>query len=250
MFQFCALLVLNFAVLICWTVFDPWTYGRSDNPGRDPWNRVMSTSGAFHSEKICRFLIPLAIINMLSLVVANWQACQGRGVNAEFSESKCIGLACVSMMQIALMGIPILIVVQNQPEALHVVSVCIIFILSMAVLLLIFVLKFVLRESYNRCSANTQNRRMQQVIREAAASSGPSGKQDSALKDGSSETYQKTQMSGMDFSPKDLKRLDPNGQSGGPSGLDDDSVPGSSHASCSKRMSGQNHSNKTHCTEW
>ena len=168
--QCCVLLLLNIVVLLCWTIFDPLTYTRSDNPGTDGWNRVISTSGTCQSEHVARYWVPLAAINLLSLCVANWQAYQARSLSSEFSESKYIGIACVSMMQTALMGIPILIVVQDQPEALYLVLVCMIFVVSMAVLLLIFVPKMVLMESYNRFSTRTQGRMIQNVIREAAKS--------------------------------------------------------------------------------
>ena len=200
--QCCTLLLLNIVVLVCWTVFDPLTYTRCDNPGTDGWNRVISTSGTCQSDHVARYWVPLAAINILCLCVANWQAYEARSLSSEFSESKYIGIACVSMMQTALMGIPIMIVVRDQPEALYLVLVCMIFIVSMAVLLLVFVPKMVLMENYNRFSTRTQGRMIQNVIREAAKS----GAYESSIPSKVSKTTVKH--TGFHGIESDLKRLD------------------------------------------
>ena len=166
MLQCLVLLGANILILSIWTALDPLTYVRVNDPGTDGWNRVMSTSGKCQSNNLAPYLVPLVVINMACLGIANWQAYQGRFINSEFSEEKYIGIACISMMQTGLMGIPILVVVQDYPEALYLVFVSMIFVVSMAVLLLIFVPKIVLMENYSRFSNRTQGRMIQTVIRE------------------------------------------------------------------------------------
>ena len=43
---FAVLLTLNVIVLVLWSVLDPLTYVRMDNPGTDGWQRTISTYGA------------------------------------------------------------------------------------------------------------------------------------------------------------------------------------------------------------
>ncbi|CAB9526274.1 acid type B receptor subunit 2 [Seminavis robusta] len=172
MLQCLGLLAANVLVLSLWTALDPLTYTRADGPGTDGWNRVLSTSGTCQSNQLAPYLVPLVLVNSVCIGIANWQAYEARFIQSEFSEAKYIGITCVSMMQTGLIGIPILIVAHDHPEALYLVIVCMIFVVSMAILLFIFVPKMVLMDNYARHSTRTQGRMIQQVIREQAHQSG------------------------------------------------------------------------------
>ncbi|CAB9526275.1 acid type B receptor subunit 2 [Seminavis robusta] len=171
MLQCLGLLGANVLVLSLWTALDPLTYTRADDPGTDGWNRVLSTSGTCQSNQLAPYLVPLVLVNLTCLGIANWQAYEARFIQSEFSEAKYIGITCVSMMQTALIGIPILIVAHDHPEALYLIIVCMIFVVSMAILLLIFIPKMVLMDNYARHSTRTQGRMIQQVIRDQAQQS-------------------------------------------------------------------------------
>ncbi|CAB9503382.1 acid type B receptor subunit 2 [Seminavis robusta] len=186
MLQCLGLLAANVLVLSLWTALDPLTYTRADDPGTDGWNRVLSTSGTCQSNQLAPYLVPLVLINSVCIGIANWQAYEARFIQSEFSEAKYIGITCVSMMQTGLIGIPILIVAHDHPEALYLVIVCMIFVVSMAILLFIFVPKMVLMDNYARHSTRTQGRMIQKVIREQAQQSGALSKKRSQEPSGAS----------------------------------------------------------------
>ena len=107
MAPFAVLFVCNVVVLICWTVIDPLRYERQLYIGTDFWNREIASYGACRSNNVAPFIVPLAIINIVSLAIACWQAYKARSIQSEFSEAKYIGLTVSSMFQAFLTGIPI-----------------------------------------------------------------------------------------------------------------------------------------------
>mmetsp|Transcript_13853 Transcript_13853/g.24076 ORF Transcript_13853/g.24076 Transcript_13853/m.24076 type:complete len:803 (+) Transcript_13853:268-2676(+) len=82
---FVILISLNFIVLICWTVIDPLTYERNFELGTDYWNREIASVGRCQSEHAIAYLVPLAVLNFFSLVIAAWQAWQ---IVIQYSYSK------------------------------------------------------------------------------------------------------------------------------------------------------------------
>lgn len=174
---FLVLVSLNAIVLICWTVLDPLTYVRANHAGLDGWNRVISTYGTCQSQHGYRYVIPLTLINLIVLLIANYQAYEARKIKSEFSESKYIGLAMASMLQCGVIGIPILFVVRQQPQAFYIILVLVLFIISEVVLLLIFAPKIILQDSYSRAAPEQQRQMILGAVRESQETShavGPS----------------------------------------------------------------------------
>lgn len=125
-----ALLVANWAFLAWWTIQDPLIYTRQDLPGLDGWSRVIATYGACKSENVWRYLAPLVLVNLSSLVLANWQAYEARQIESEFAESKYIALTEASMLQAMLCGVPVLFVVRESPQAFYITLVFLLFTMS------------------------------------------------------------------------------------------------------------------------
>ncbi|CAB9517862.1 acid type B receptor subunit 2 [Seminavis robusta] len=171
---FFVLLCLNVIILVAWTLIDPLTYIRVANYGRDGWNRVISTYGVCSSEKMEHFLIPLAIVNMGVLLLANWQAYEARDIESEFAETKCISICMASMLQAMVTGIPVLFVVGDLPNAYYIVLVLLVFVISVVILGAIFVPKIYFTYKYLRMSPSDQKRVLTDIIRKTAKStSGP-----------------------------------------------------------------------------
>lgn len=165
---FAVLLTCNIIVLLCWTIIDPLTYTRVDDAGMDYWGRIVSTYGACRSENVKAYLIPLAIINLAVITIAVWQAFRARDIKAEFAETKYIGLALSSIFQGLLTGVPILVIVKDDPQSFYVVFTLLVFLLCMAVLLLIFVPKVIMRRRYAGMPASEQRRVMAEGIRRSS----------------------------------------------------------------------------------
>jgi hypothetical protein len=108
------------------------------------------------------------LINVGFLILANYQAFAAREIRIEFSESKYIGIAMGSMLQACLMGMPILFLVQENPQAYYLVLSSMIFAISLATLLLIFMPKIVLAEKYKKMTATEQRQLIRSAIQEAS----------------------------------------------------------------------------------
>ena len=87
------------------------------------------------------YLSLLAIPNAISLLFANYEAYKSRLISTEFGESKWIAMAMASILQILLVGVPLLFLVSDNPTAEFFVRTAIVFVISMSILLLMFVPK-------------------------------------------------------------------------------------------------------------
>ena len=164
---FFILLAANIIVLCCWTALDPLTYVRANHEGLDGWNRVISTYGRCQSDHVFRYMGPLWAINLVVLLIANWQAYRARKIKLEFSEGKYIGLAMASILQCGLMGCPILFLVSDNPQAFYLVLVFMIFVVAMGVLSLIFVPKIILQDKYSHADPTQQMRMILDAVRDS-----------------------------------------------------------------------------------
>jgi ABC-type sugar transport system substrate-binding protein len=162
MAPFVILLSANIVILICWTVIDPLVYVREASAGTDGWNRIISTFGSCRSDHVARYLIPLAVVNLSVLMIANWQAYVSRVIESEFSESKYIAMTMASLLQATLTGVPILFVERESPQTFYLVLTFMVFVTCMAVLLLIFVPKVVMTEAFTR---RKEEERQQLILR-------------------------------------------------------------------------------------
>ena len=139
---FALLLVANVVILICWTLIDPLVYVTVDAPGVDEWNRVIETYGFCESRgSALPYIIPLAVLNIGLLILANYQAFQARNLEKEYHESQYIFIAMVSLLQLVVIGAPILLLVRDTPLAWYLTIASMIFFISHGILLLIFIPK-------------------------------------------------------------------------------------------------------------
>ena len=178
---FVVLVTSNIVVLICWTVLDPLTYIRVEDIGTDAWNREISSYGACRCNNSVAYLVPLAAINLIAVGIACRQAYQARDIMSEFSEAKYIGLTVFSLFQAFLMGIPVVAIVRNMPEAFYLVLAILIFLLCMLVLVLIYLPKMLMQRKYAGMTDVEQKRAIQTSLQR---SSGTSIRQDSITSSG------------------------------------------------------------------
>jgi hypothetical protein len=136
---FFVMFTLNVTFLLAWTLTDPLRWARIE-------------TDEFNSYGICQaqgdtwiiFLSLIILVNSCALLLANVEAYRARNISDEFSESKYIGFAMVSMLQALLLGLPLAVLVTNNPEARLFTYSGIIFLISMSLLLLIFVPKMII----------------------------------------------------------------------------------------------------------
>mmetsp|Transcript_22638 Transcript_22638/g.49454 ORF Transcript_22638/g.49454 Transcript_22638/m.49454 type:complete len:890 (-) Transcript_22638:340-3009(-) len=162
---FIVLLTLNFAILLTWTLVDPLYFERRNNAGTDAWNRVIATYGTCVGDNAWAYVSPLVFLNGSILLVANLQAYRARNIQSEFSESKYVAMAVACLLQASLIGVPILFVVKDEPQAWYLSLVFIIFIVAITTLLLIFVPKIHTARLHSLRSESSQNRIIRQSIK-------------------------------------------------------------------------------------
>jgi hypothetical protein len=137
------LYLVNFIILITWQFVSPLEWNRMYRDSTDIFNRPIESYGTCSSDDSLIFVILILVFNILTLMVANWWAYQARNIETEYHESRYIGISMASVLQAWCMGIPILIVVWDNPQAKFFVQAGIIFVTALAVLLLIFVPKMI-----------------------------------------------------------------------------------------------------------
>jgi ABC-type sugar transport system substrate-binding protein len=144
LWPFLAVTMINVALLTSWTIVAPLVYTRKYHDGTDPWNRHISSYGSCSSSEDTNslpFVVTLIIINLCALFVANYQAFRTRRVKSMLSESKYIAITVASITQAALVGLPVLLLVEDEPRAHYVVQVILIFCVCMAIMGFIFLPK-------------------------------------------------------------------------------------------------------------
>jgi hypothetical protein len=141
---------------IVWNVLDP-----------PHWERRVVQGQPYTSYGICTLgetavgtamFAAIVVICGIGFIMTVWQAFRARNISSEFSESKYLGIAVFSWLQLGLVGIPVLLLIDSSNvSARYSLWVGIIFILCMSMLLVVFVpimqVKF---------KANERNSRSQQ----------------------------------------------------------------------------------------
>lgn len=161
---FAVLMTANLITLICWTAINPLTYERLASSGTDHWNRVYKSfygscvSSTDAAGGHLPYVIILVLVNCIAVAIANIQAYRARKIEVELSESKYIALATASMLQAFFIGIPIITLLNEDPQASYIVASMLIFVTCLAVLLLIFVPKILYMREYNAARAAKKSR--------------------------------------------------------------------------------------------
>lgn len=165
------LMASNIIVLSLWTGLNPIHYARSWGMTTDLWNRPTDSVGMCKSQSetggqsALPYVITLVIIDLGAVVIANIQAYKARDLETEFSESKSIAWVLVSILQASVIGFPVMILtkLQNDPTVSYVVSTLLVFVLSLAILLLIFTPKFIHHREWRLKQAKKEEKKAEQL---------------------------------------------------------------------------------------
>jgi gamma-aminobutyric acid type B receptor len=135
----CAILTtVNVIVLVLWTVLDPLRWERKQISPTESYGHCSTDEESnIWLVSICF----LGFVNMTALLLANVEAYRARHVSVEYGESKYIAIAMVLMIQIFVVGLPILFLVYEQPSAFYFIITVMVSTVSLSTLLLLFVPK-------------------------------------------------------------------------------------------------------------
>jgi len=134
------LLLWNMVCLLTLNITDPLRWKREATIG----SSGLSTFGVCKNESnpVSIAMVVLLVLGIfIPLILANIQAYKGRKLSTEFSESRYVAFCMVSILQVALVGIPLLFLVYENPRPKYFMRSAIVSIVCLSVLLLIFVPK-------------------------------------------------------------------------------------------------------------
>eukprot|EP00523_Entomoneis_sp_CCMP467_P023026 CAMPEP_0168828902 /NCGR_PEP_ID=MMETSP0727-20121128/747_1 /TAXON_ID=265536 /ORGANISM="Amphiprora sp., Strain CCMP467" /LENGTH=1207 /DNA_ID=CAMNT_0008882101 /DNA_START=77 /DNA_END=3700 /DNA_ORIENTATION=+ len=135
---FAIMFTINFAALLIWTLVDPLEWERSEINGQ-PWNSYGSCKPQDGAVTLAMGLI-VGVVNFSVFFLACYQAFKARTISDEFSESKSVGIALFSWVQLILIGVPVIFLIDDDnPSARFFISVGLTFAVSMSMLLIIYV---------------------------------------------------------------------------------------------------------------
>ena len=134
---FIVLFILNVSIMTAWTIIDPLKWVRIPHDDQ-PWNSYGACRGS-NSKAAAGFWSAIGVINLGSLTLACYQAYLSRKLSDDYSESKSIGFAIFSWFQLSVVGIPVLVLLDDGNVAKHALQVFLLFAVCMSLLLSIFV---------------------------------------------------------------------------------------------------------------
>ena len=100
-----------------------------------------SCQGSANSVSIWAFLAPITVIHVGSMIVTNVILFKVKGISDRYQEQKYVALASIYICELLLLGLPILIAVQDSGTARYIVIAGVIFLTDTGVLALIFLPK-------------------------------------------------------------------------------------------------------------
>ena len=133
--------LINIVLLVCWTMIDPLRWQREYING-DPTNSHGFCKSEGNAWKAFSSL--LVLLNGAALVLACVQAYRARSLDDEYTESRWLGMACASWIQVMLVGIPVILLTRYQPVAQYFTFSALVFIICVSMLGLLFVPKMML----------------------------------------------------------------------------------------------------------
>jgi 7 transmembrane sweet-taste receptor of 3 GCPR len=153
MIPFCVIFTLNVVLLFAWTLVAPLEWSRVEqNDGQN------SHGTCWHDMSAAQitFLALLTVVNLVALVLANIQAYRARNIADEFSESRYIFLANFGMLQVMMIGTPVMFLVTDNPRAFYFVLCSLVFAIAWPLQLLIFAPKFIYVWNHNHQDADSR----------------------------------------------------------------------------------------------
>ena len=127
------LLVIDAIILGVWTALDPLKWKRTVLAS-DVEGYPLSSAGQCEADSSSVYLAAIGILHALVMVYASYLCYQTRNIPTEFAGGKYVALAMASNLQVFLLGVPVMVIVGNDPSTSFFVRSAIIFLNDFAVL--------------------------------------------------------------------------------------------------------------------
>ncbi|KAL7580582.1 hypothetical protein ACA910_003703 [Epithemia clementina (nom. ined.)] len=181
MAPFAFLFIVNFAALLVWTLVDPLQWQREvihgDSGGGGPSNESVGACRATNGPVSTAMIVVVGVVNVSAFAVACYQAFRARNVSDEFSESKSLGVALCSWVQLFMIGVPVLFLIEsNNPSARYFITAGLTFAVCMSMLLPIYIPIFIHWKQQTK-----QQQRQQQLQQQRSIGVGRQNQQNSTV---------------------------------------------------------------------
>jgi hypothetical protein len=130
------LLGITAIILAVWTGVDPFEWERFPVDENEPLGESYGQCSSSHS---LVFVIILALVMLAATILAGFMAWKTKDVDSKFSESSWIFTTIVLQFQVLVVGIPVLVIVQQQSaDATYLGRILLIWTMTMSTLVLMF----------------------------------------------------------------------------------------------------------------
>lgn len=150
---FCVLMTINLIVLILWTINAPVMWERVPSKNYDQFGRSVESVGFCQTDSDNHgvvYLVLSVVVNMSVLIFTIYQAYLARNLPTEFSESSYIAVAMASLLEVLMLGMPLLFLGSEEPAASFFIRSVLVFLACLSILLPIFLPKFIQRNVNQR----------------------------------------------------------------------------------------------------
>ena len=168
------LLSLQVVILLTWQLYDPLKWSRVVTE-RDPETNYPTQSiGQCTCENVGAFAAACACFIGACLAYALKLAYQTRNLPVEFSESKYIAISIVYLLQLLVLGSPLLFIAQGQNNStFYIVASLVLFLSSFGTMLLIFVPKLIAHKKNQGGRRSTESAVRNAVVTNRESESAP-----------------------------------------------------------------------------
>ena len=177
------MLALDGALLFSWASDDRakliWIREITESDQYDQPEASVGMCSSLDGRRTMFYVGSILALHLSTLIYGNILCYKARNIGTAFSESKYVFMAMVSNMQILVLGIPILVMVAENPVTNYFIRAGIIFLNDIGVMLLIFVPKFQL-VFFGSAEANSQATSMKSTMVAPAGDNGSNSGRDSA----------------------------------------------------------------------
>jgi len=139
---FAMLLALNCILMLVWTLVDPMYYERAQRCGSDETTSFGSCRLG-KTDVSLAMVVSVMVVDFSALLLANFQSYKARHIKTDFNESGHVGIAMLSILQIFLVGTPLVFLVNDNPPAKFFVLTAMVCVICLSVLLVMFIPKIV-----------------------------------------------------------------------------------------------------------
>lgn len=132
-----AIVAMDVAILTVWTIVDPLEWQRTIT-SMDKYGEALSSEGFCTCDSWIVFAILIGALHLSLMLLATYMCYRTRHIPTRFHEGRYLSIAMVSNLQIFVIGLPVLVILGNDPPSSFFVRAAIIWMNDLVVVTVIF----------------------------------------------------------------------------------------------------------------